>query len=197
LRLNDVDGILISLKSLGINDSDELVKEICTLNSCLHNIVQDFQTSLSNNERKSITGAIKELKEIIKDSIAAADQTLEKCERQAYAIRDQRNRIDKIEELIKHSPVSKDIAEEIAMMRQELDSMQISNHEVIMTQAFHDLSNQAVNNVINLMQGIENQIVALTLACDENSDIQDNIEVVSLRSIPKVSQVEVDTLLKE
>lgn len=195
LRINDTSGIDIALRSLGVESQNQMVAKMGDLMSSLHAIIEDFQRSIIESQDEGLPAAVARLEQVIQTCFEAADVTLEKCEKQGYLYRDQRANINKLEKtLFDEDKLSDEIKAQMNSMRNEIDNMQIQNHEVIMAQSFQDISGQALKKVIHLMREIEQQILALTVACTEDRSIL----VAAKKSAhlkKNISQIAVDNLV--
>jgi chemotaxis protein CheZ len=199
LKVNDVEGTKIALRSLGVNSHDDIAIQVGALMSSLHTLVEDFKTSVEESKDGGLPGAVRRLKEVVRMNFEAADKTLERCETQGYLYRDHKLHINELEQAFNDAGVRMPeyVKAKFALLRQDVDIMQKENHEVIMAQSFQDISSQTVNKVITLMQNIEQQMVALTVACTDDTEIQNSVQKISTSDEYKTSQQEADCLFAE
>lgn len=198
LKVNDVEGTKIALRSLGVNSHDDIALQVGALMSSLHSLVEDFKTSVKESKDGGLPGAVRRLKDVVKMNFEAADKTLERCETQGYLYRDHKLHINELEQAFQDAGVRMPdyVKAKFAILRQDVDRMQKENHEVIMAQSFQDVSYRTANKVIALMQNVEQQIVALTIVCTNDTEIQESVNKISSCSEFKTDREEADNLFE-
>ena len=65
-----------------------------------------------------------------------------------------------------------------------------------MAQSFQDISGKAIHFAISLIKELEKQLLALTLACTDDTEVLSALELVNNRLLMSCDQQEIDSWLK-
>ncbi len=197
IKNNEPNSIVMSLRSLGVTDEDALIVKMSSINAAVHKLIEDFRNALEITEDGGLPRAATKLEEVIQMSFQATDNTLEICEKNAFTIRDQKNDLKNLEDLLRSS--SAEIPGEafslLNQLKERSNTMQLANHNVVMAQSFQDISGQALQSAIRLLKELEKQLIALTIACTDDTEIYAAIEHVNNRLLMSCNQEEIDSWL--
>jgi chemotaxis protein CheZ len=158
-----------SLVRLGAKNETELFDVIGHMARRLHDSLNEFKHSLDRDNvticTTTIPDAADKLEAVIKMTFDAAQKTLTLTEEQADLLAAQKEQLQAFEILVSRAELSKvaraEFQQFLTQQRANLERSNLINSEVLMAQAFQDLTGQALKKVIRLVTELETNLVSL------------------------------------
>lgn len=187
VSIGDYERADIIMNSIIQKSQSDLFKEVGKVARKLHDSLKSFREALDPKLREIATEqmprAVDQLQMVIDKTEEAANKTMEIVEKN----------ILKMDELANHIREIKGPEASVTYLREFKNSLEDDLTEILTTQSFQDLTGQVLKKVITLVGDLEVELLKLIttfgLKIEEKKLIPKEVE--------KVSQEEVDDLLKE
>ncbi len=179
-----------SLMRLGAKQESDLFQKVGHMARTLHNSLTEFKNSLDRDQvtltTTCIPDAADKLEAVIKMTFDAAHKTLSMTEGQAELISKGQAEIEEMKKKLARSSdpeVRKLMESYLENEQNRLKELERMNSEVLMAQAFQDLTGQALRKVIKLVTELETNLVSLiqVFGGDSSSTPQKEEEKESLQ----------------
>lgn len=165
----------------------DLFKEVGKVARKLHDALKSFREVLDPRLKEIATEqmprAVDQLQMVIDKTEEAANKTMEIVEK--YIL--------KMDDLANHIRGLQGPQESVEFLREFKNSLEDDLTEILTTQSFQDLTGQVLKKVINLVGDLEVELVRLITTFGLKIEEKD----IAKKEIEKVSQEDVDELLKE
>lgn len=166
----DPEQVQAALARLGAPTNDALYKKLGTMTRSLHTSIEEFKQSLNrdnlNMSTTNIPDAADKLEAVIQMTLNAANTTLACTEQNTNSLTTLRESVEKMKSLCasqKWNTVETRVSliASLDTALREIEIAEDANNNILMAQAFQDLTGQAIRKVITLVGHLESQLVEL------------------------------------
>ncbi|MCB0335734.1 MAG: protein phosphatase CheZ [Bdellovibrionales bacterium] len=207
LGKGDLSALEGSLTGLGVEETSLIFQKTCNMAVELHQSLMNFKNSLCNTNvtmsSTTIPDAADKLENVMKMTFEAANTTIDALEHQTQLLEDSKQSLEESISRIENdgrlcAETRGELVELLNGSKEKIDLSLESNFKVITAQEYQDLTGQALQKVIKLVQELEGGLVGIVklFGIEFNGCQTSEPETVVIESETKISQDSVDELLK-